>query len=810
VAVKIFNETAISRGLLEKMTQRLEAGGWPAGVLPVLAAEFGGSPALRVTPLRADAQENEGLVPRSLQHRLDDYPGLDSWKLVRALARALAGMHERGVAHGNLKPGNVLFDEQGEVLLTDWTLGNMPGVTQVEFTDAVLYQAPEQLKDPAGYLDEAGYRWDVFAFGVLAFRVLTGRFPRCHETYAQVAPPPGETRRDGLKADLVKIATILEAQTDAAWPDEVRNPLERGFREWIERCLALDPVKRPATMMAVAAAFEAVEQEVAAAKDREVLLDQRRKAERCVWGSLFGLGAVAAVAMVFAGLWQHAGSQLAAERGTRQDKVRTLRVSSEEARVAQAAAENRIAQAEQTLANERELGVDRLEASRLIGDHLFAWAMEQGHRLLPPLDGRELRLKLLERYFEDFLTRSAHLDALADERTRVRLQLAEVSLAAGDVSGAARRLAEALPASSELPMDGALKLRVASDWLWLALLRQSRSDPATEAAFAAARKALAEVPRPVVDAERLDQLGAILDFHEAQVLAARGRDSKALEQMMRATQTLNRIAEQRPDAAILRSELVDCYLASATILEDQGNPGDACEVRTLAAASLTKLLRDRPGDLALRSDLAGCYGAMAEAAVLSGDVAGAESLSLAALELLDALLREHPDHAVAVSRKAGQLGLRAGIQRDRGFTAEALAGYDEGIRMLEALRASAPDQAMVAYRLALLWWQKGRMLGMAGKRDEEIVLLGKARESLERLESGRSASGPSSEHLQRSVAYLLGDCGHALQLADRKDDAVRAFAEAVARWQRLCEARPRSEEYSEGLNWCRQRVADLK
>jgi len=51
---------------------------------------------------------------------------------------------------------------------------------------------------------------------------------------------------------------------------------------------------------------------------------------------------------------------------------------------------------------------------------------------------------------------------------------------------------------------------------------------------------------------------------------------------------------------------------------------------------------------------------------------------------------------------------------------------------------------------------------------------------------------------------------HALQLGNRKDDAARAFAEAVARWQGLCEARPRSEEYSEGLSWCRQRVADLK
>ena len=810
LALKIFDDSAICRELLGKMTLRLEQGGWPAGVLPVVSGEFSEMPAIRVSPLAAILDEDAPPIPLSLQYRLIEHPGLESWKLVKSIARALAAMHERRVPHGNIKPGNVLFDTDGGALLTDWTLGNMPGVEEFHFTDAVLYQPPEQLRDPAGYLDEAGYRWDVFSFGVLAFRILTGRFPRCHDTFDYVAPPNGETQRDGIKADLARIARNLEAKAEAPWPDTPGNPLEANYRAWIDRCLELDPLKRPLTMIEVAAGFEAVEKEIATEKERDVLLGQRRRADRrCGW-TLFLLGGAAAVAVVFAGLWHLTGKQLADERDKRKTDVLTLKNAAGQSLAAKNSADARAAQAEQKLTYERELGIARLEASRLIGDRLFSWAMEKGHRSLPPLDGRELRLKRLERYFVDFLTRTKDITSLADERARARLQLSEVSIAAGDVPAATRRLGEALQAWATLPMDADLKFRVATNSLLLALLRQTNSDPETATAFANARKAFADVPRSDVDAERMDQLLAILDFHEAKLLAAKGQDTRALEQLMRATQTLNRIADQRPDAVILRSELAACYLSSAMILEGIGSLGDAREVRSLAMTELSKLIKEKPGDLALRLDLAGCYGAMAEAAVLSGDITGAESLSQEAMKLLDSLLLEQPDNAEAVSRKAAQLGLRAGIRRDRGLAGDAMKDFDEGIRMLEGIRASSPGNAMVSYRLALLWWQKGRMLGMSGTRNEEIALIGKARDLLNSLESARSVTGPRPEQLQRSGAYLLGDLGHAFQLASRKDDAARTFRDAVILWESLLASRPQSEEYTEGLTWCRQRLEDLK
>ena len=810
VAVKLFEALAIHRTLLAKMTGRLENGGWPAGVMPVYSADFEGRPSLWVTPLHWDDRGEGEAVPRTLQRRLAEHPGEQSWPLVRKIAAALANMHERQVAHGNLKPGNVFFDENDGVLLSDWTLGNMPGVSHMEFTDALLYQPPDQLKNSVGYLDEAGYRWDVFSFGVLGYRILTGKFPRCNETFSQVAPPPEDTRRDGIHADLPRIAKNIEKQPDVSWPDEPVNELEAGFREWIDRCLNLDPVKRPATMVEVVAGFDAVELRLSAAEEREHLMNQRRHAEHKARRMFFIAGVAGGLAVMLGALWQLKGYQLTRERDGRRDELETLRNRTSSAVAALAKAEKEATEAKQNLSYEKDLGIARLEGSRLIADRLFSWAMEKGHRRLPPLDGRELRLKRLERYFEDFLTRTADIPALSDERARVLLQLAEVSIAEGDAKTATIRLSAALEAWKNLPVDGELRLRMATNSLLLALLHQSTGDEQTGPSFITARTALETLPHDGIDAERLNQLLAILDFHEAQYLSSKGNDTKALEQLLRATENLNHLADQRPDAAVLRSELAACYLSSATILEGMGSIGDAREVRSLAATEIAKLLKNKPQDFGLRMDLAGCYAAMAEAAVLSGDTAGAETLNNEALKMLDRLLGEQPDNAEASIRKATQVGVRAGILRDRGQAEEAMKHFDDAIRMLEAVHAASPGNAMAAYRLALLWWQKGRVLGTAGKRNEEISFETKARDLLSDLETKTAPGGPRPEQLQSSGAYLLGDLGLAQQLAGRKEESRQTFSEAVRLWESLLKSRPQSEEFDEGLAWCRQRLAELQ
>lgn len=805
LAVKVFDAMAIDRAVLSRGTQRLAAGGWPEGVMPVLVGGFDARPAVRATPLYGTGG-GEDWQPATLQHRLDEHPGAETWPLLRRIAAALAAMHDRRVVHGNLKPGNVFFSESGDVLLTDWGLGNMPGAARLEFTDAFLYQPPEQLRDNAGYLEEQGYRWDVFAFGVLAFRLLTGKFPRCHETFERVMPPPGATRRDGIAANLSKIARALEHSPEVAWPDEPANRLEALLREIIARCLDLDPFRRPASMVVVQRQFERAEEVVAGEQERDALLDQRRHAERRAWRANVVAGVVLGGVLALGSLWLTTRTVLRRERGERAGEVGELRGRAERAELARVAAEAGAREDRRTLAWERDRWLARLGTSREVGDRLFEWAMEAGGRRLPALETREARLRKVEGYFREFLERTKDEEPLAEERARVMLQLAEISLALGEAETAATRLDEALAAWRGLETGPDWQLRIATNRVLYALLRHELGAQGVDADFAAARRALEELPQADVDPARVEYLAAELDVAEARELARRGEDGPALERLMRATVALNRLADQRPDIAVIRSQLAACYLSSAGILEGMAKFGDAREARTLAVEELKRLLEKEPGDTKLRSELAGTYGAMAEAAVIAGDIGGAVKISTEATTMLEALRQELPGDVEVAVRLAAQRGLMAGLYIDRGQAADAMKLIDSGIRLLDGGPASI--NPLARYRLALLWWQKGRLLGVGGHAAEELALERRALEAMQGLE-GDPAAGLRTEQIRRSTAYLLGDLAHAAEISGDRAEAAKHFTESVKVWELLCRARPGQEEYDEGLAWSRARLKEV-
>ncbi len=811
VAVKVFHSLAVNRGLLAQAATRLAAGGWPRETLPLLHGDFSGRPALQVTPWigTGDGSERSDNGPRSLQSELDDFPGSRSWPMVRALARALAALHERRVAHGNLKPGNVFLAGDGEPLLADWAMGNMPEIGRFEFTDAVLYQPPEQLRDPSGYADEAGYRWDVHAFGVLAYRLLTGVFPRCNEMFSVVAPAPGAARRDGIQVDLGKLAAHLEEFPEIAWPEEPGNDLEQAFRGLLQDCLSLDPLKRPRDMCEVAARFQELEEKTAAAEECRSLRGQAQHANRRAWRALMVAFGAATLAVFFAGAWLLDTARLRRDKAVGNEEIAALSRQAEAAVAERDSTVAREAEARRSLAHEAEVATARLVKSRQLGDQLFRWAMESGYRKLPPLDGREHRLRFLTQYYEEFLKQTAEMPEMADLHNNAWLQLAEIALSAREPAKAEDLLKKAV---SDIPvetLDANAKLRLATDQLVLALLYQDAGAENTGEAFQNARAALAEVPDGT-DPSRIRHLVAVLDYHEAKLLAAQGKDEAALEQLHQATVALDELVRERPDSAVLRSELASCYLSSASVIEGLGLLGDAAKIRSDALHTLLEVYKRNPADFNTRLELAGCYGAVSETALLAGDVAGADAASKEAMKLLEKLAAEQPDNATVTERMAAQLGVIASLLADSGKSKEALEKFETGVRMLESIRATKPADSMAAYRLSLLRWQQGRTVGNTGKRDEEIQLLANAAALLVTLEAKPGPESPPIDQIQRSLAYLLGDLGHARQMAGDKDGARQAFTDAESYWKRLLEGGSNSEEYREGQSWCRQRLAELR
>lgn len=106
----------------------------------------------------------------------------DARKAVRWMAkvsRAVQYAHHRGVLHRDLKPGNILLDESGEPLVSDFGLAKSLD-TPSDLTQTLTsfgtpgFVAPEQAHGPAKDLTRAA---DIYSIGAILFYLLTGRPP---------------------------------------------------------------------------------------------------------------------------------------------------------------------------------------------------------------------------------------------------------------------------------------------------------------------------------------------------------------------------------------------------------------------------------------------------------------------------------------------------------------------------------------------------------------------------------------------------------------------------------------------------------
>ena len=147
-------------------------------------------------------------------------PEPDLSRFAKAIAAGLAAAHGEGVAHGDLKPDNVILCGPGEVKILDFGLAELhKGVAPVAGADAIAgtpgYMAPEQLRG-----HQADPRADVFAFGVLLFEMATGRHPFA-----------------GDRGAMLEAALSNRAAYDA--PD-----LPPGIGRIVRQCLSPDPRDR--------------------------------------------------------------------------------------------------------------------------------------------------------------------------------------------------------------------------------------------------------------------------------------------------------------------------------------------------------------------------------------------------------------------------------------------------------------------------------------------------------------------------------------------------------------------------------------
>jgi serine/threonine protein kinase len=100
----------------------------------------------------------------------------ESVHIIQRIASALDYAHARDVIHRDLKPGNILFDDDGNAFISDFGIAKLAS-SQTKLTSSGIIGTPTYMSPEQAMGENVDARSDIYSLGIILFEMLSGKLP---------------------------------------------------------------------------------------------------------------------------------------------------------------------------------------------------------------------------------------------------------------------------------------------------------------------------------------------------------------------------------------------------------------------------------------------------------------------------------------------------------------------------------------------------------------------------------------------------------------------------------------------------------
>jgi serine/threonine protein kinase len=128
----------------------------------------------------------------------------------RQIGGALCAIHAAGILHRDLKPGNIMFRDDGTLALIDFGLAKQMALQAAITGTGQIFGTPYYMSPEQGHADPTDHRSDIYSLGCIVYEMLTGERPFVGDSAMGVIYRHANARRPRLNHGLERFQALLD------------------------------------------------------------------------------------------------------------------------------------------------------------------------------------------------------------------------------------------------------------------------------------------------------------------------------------------------------------------------------------------------------------------------------------------------------------------------------------------------------------------------------------------------------------------------------------------------------------------------